>query len=353
MRKISTCAWFFACIGSEIGLFYHNKEDLLTIFCNNGINIHLYRTQVEILRKTCLVNLVKLVKPTVPAGQRGARRQLFALILPVLIVFTMALSACGPGLPGASDEEAGADAEGAGILYAGPADADAPNADLADASASDGGALDADTSESGTPDTNTPDANTPDADLVDANAPDASEEAQTEPFQDFLAIMSQRGQTSCTETGAGGYTYKLDCGSLSVSGADGAGLWRSDASWWVDGFRLGDVDGDGAEDFVFSLWKSFRFGKASPSRMGNDDETVRNHLFVYTVLSGHIKPIWGSSDLPCPIYSFELDPSGRVTPVSSGMLLKTCEGEYRDDFSQTETTERVYAWEKWGFVPIE
>jgi hypothetical protein len=229
---------------------------------------------------------------TVPVEQRGARRQLFVLILPVLIVFTVALSACGPGLPVAPDNEAGADAEGA-------------------------------------------------------------EEGLTEPFQDFLDIMSQRGQAPCTETGAGGYAYNLECGTLSVSGAGGAVLWQSDPGRWVDGFRLGDVDGDGVEDFVFSLWKSYRFGKASPARMGNDDETVRNHLFVYTALSGHVKPIWGSSDLPCPVYSFELDPSGRVTPVSSGMLLRTREGEYRDDFSQTEATEHIYAWEKWGFVPIE
>ena len=185
----------------------------------------------------------------------------------------------------------------------------------------------------------------------DTNEP-ANPEGLTEPFTAFLEIMSTREAVSRTETGDGGYVYKLDEGLLSVSDADGAELWRSDDSWWVDDFRLGDVDGDGAQDYVFSLWKSYRFGDAHPSRMENDDERVRNHLFIYTVLPGHVKPVWMSSDLPCPIYSFELDPSGRVTPVSSGMLLRTSEGEYRGDFIRTAPVDRVYAWQGWGFVPM-
>ena len=174
----------------------------------------------------------------------------------------------------------------------------------------------------------------------------------TGPFKAFLEIMARREPVSHTEIGDGGYIYRLESGSFCVSDAVGVELWRSDISWWVDDFRLGDVDGDGVEDFVFSLWKSYRFGQAHPSRMKNDDETVRNHLFVYTILSGRAKAVWGSSDLPNPIYSFELDPSGSVTPVSSGMLLITYEGEYRDDFAQTTPVKRVYAWQKWGFAPL-
>ena len=237
----------------------------------------------------------------------NTRGRSFCVLLAVLV---LALSACGQDLPAAAPGE----------TAAGPVAA-------ADQEAADPGDVREDTA--------------------------ADEEGMTEPFQAFLGIMSQREGIVRAETGIDGYVYSLDRGSLSVSDADGAMLWRSDDAWWVDDFRLGDVDGDGVQDFVFSLWKSFRFGEAHPARMDNDDEKVRNHLFVYTVLSGHVKSIWGSSDLPYPIYSFELDPSGRVTPVSSGMLLKTREGKYTDDFSQTDAIERLYSWEGWGFVPIE
>jgi len=174
----------------------------------------------------------------------------------------------------------------------------------------------------------------------------------TEPFMEFLGIMEECETVSRTETGDGGYVYSLDGGVLSVCGTDGAELWRSKDEWWVDDFRLGDVDGDGRQDVVFTLWKSYRFGNVFPARMENDDETVRNHLFLYTVISGYMKPVWCSSALPRPICGFGLDPFGKVTPVNSGMLLITEEGEYTEDFSRTETVTYVYAWQKWGFVEV-
>ena len=192
-------------------------------------------------------------------------------------------------------------------------------------------------------------------DNTNETAPDTTvingSETLTGPYKAFLEIMARRESVSRTETGADGFIYNLDRGLLTVSDQDGTEFWRSDEGWWIDDFRLGDVDGDGVQDFVYSLWKSYRFGEAHPSRMENDDERVRNHLFVYTALPGRVKALWGSSDLPRPIYSFELDPSGRVTPVSSGMQLITYEGEYRDDFTQTTPVKHIYTWQGWGFVP--
>jgi hypothetical protein len=176
--------------------------------------------------------------------------------------------------------------------------------------------------------------------------------AQT-PFGAFLAVMETRESISRTETGESGYLYSLSGGILTISLADGREIWRSDAAWWVDDFRLGDVNGDGAQDVLFSLWKSYRFGNAKPARMENNDDRVRHHLFLYTVMPGHVREIWCSSDLPRPIYHFELDPSGEITPVSSGMLLRTEEGEYAEDFSRTQAILYQYAWQGWGFVPVD
>ena len=165
--------------------------------------------------------------------------------------------------------------------------------------------------------------------------------------------MEKRKPYSRTETGDGGYIYCLDSGVLSIALGSGAEIWRSSADWWVDDFRLGDVDGNGTQDILFTLWKSYRFGEAKPSRMENSDDRVYNHLFMYTVMPGYVKEVWCSSDLPRPIYRFELDPSGDVTPISSGMLLFTEEGEYQDDFSNTGSLTYKYAWQGWGFVPVE
>lgn len=176
------------------------------------------------------------------------------------------------------------------------------------------------------------------------------DENMTPSFEAFLKVVESREPVTHEETGDDGTLYRLESGVLTVFDENESELWRSKADWWVDDFRLGDVDGDGNQDFLFSLWKSYRFGDDKPARMENDDETVRNHLFLYTVSHGQVKSLWGSSDLPRPVFKFELEPLGEVTVVSSGMLLLTDEGEYRDDFTLTETTAHTYAWEGWGFV---
>jgi hypothetical protein len=175
----------------------------------------------------------------------------------------------------------------------------------------------------------------------------------TDDFIAFLAIKEGQQTLPRFESGEAGVWYCLQNGVLFVADENGEALWRSNDEWWVDDFRLGDVDGDGNEDFLMSLWKSYRFGNAHPAWLENDDETVRNHLFLYSVSEGAVYPIWCSSSLPRPLYRFELDPSGRVTPVSSGMLLRTDEGEYQEDFSQTAATAYVYAWQGWGFVEVD
>jgi predicted small lipoprotein YifL len=189
---------------------------------------------------------------------------------------------------------------------------------------------------------------------VGSEPPDAPPpDGITESFAAFRAEMEGRGggQTALEE---GGCRYALEDGVLAVTGPDGAEIWRSDPAWWVAGVALGDVDGDGGTDFCFTVWKSYRFGEAKPDRLENDDESVRCHLFLYTVKGGAARAVWCSSDLPRPILSFALDPGGEVTPVSSGMLLRTVEGFYAGASAPPEEAGAeafVYAWEGWGFVP--
>jgi hypothetical protein len=172
----------------------------------------------------------------------------------------------------------------------------------------------------------------------------------TPEFTAFARMKAKMPQQE-KEVLAEGYTYRLKKGRLAISDANSRVIWTSNDAWWVDDFRLGDVDGDGETDFLFSLWKSYSFGSEPPARLPNNDASVKNHLFLYTIRSGYAKQLWCSSNLPRPIYAFDLDPTGRKTPVASGMLLRTQEGEYTDDYHETEALSQVYTWEGWGFVP--
>lgn len=168
----------------------------------------------------------------------------------------------------------------------------------------------------------------------------------TDEFRAFMQNIPLDEAARRTET-TGGYSYVLEEGRLWFEDEAGKEIWRSDPYWYVEDFRLFDVDGDGAEDCLFSLWKSYSFHEGFDE---NDDPAVKNHLFLYTIRGGYAKALWASSNLPRPIYSFELS-EGTPTPVSTGAVLKTVEGVYSDDYSKDAQKEFTYTWQGWGFVP--
>ncbi|MDR3052407.1 MAG: hypothetical protein LBU48_00905 [Coriobacteriales bacterium] len=186
----------------------------------------------------------------------------------------------------------------------------------------------------------------------EAPAPTAARKSDpTEEYRAFLAIKERLPAVEKTVQGEA-CTYTLHAGSLVVSAADGSELWRSDPYWWVDDFALADVDGDGNEDFLFTLWKSYSFYGDPPQGVEADDPAVKNHLFLYSMRGSAAKQLWCSSNLSRPICTFELEHAAHLeSPVSSGMKLITQEGEYRADFAPLPTQTHEYLWEGWGFTP--
>jgi len=172
------------------------------------------------------------------------------------------------------------------------------------------------------------------------------EYGDTDAYREFLKAKKLCESVSRTET-SGDYTYVLEDGVLSFLDLDGEQIWRSDKYWFVDDFRLFDIDGDGNTDCLFSLWKSYSFYKGFDE---NDDPSVKNHLFLYTVRGGYAKSLWASSNLPRPIYSFEIS-EGTPNPAATGAVLRTVEGNYTEDYTRDEQTEFTYTWQGWGFVP--
>lgn len=172
------------------------------------------------------------------------------------------------------------------------------------------------------------------------------EYGDTNEYRKFIKVRALCESISRTET-SGDCSYVLENGVLEIFTLSGEQIWRSDEYWFVDDFRLFDVDGDGNVDCLFSLWKSYSFYKGFDE---NDDPSVKNHLFLYTIRNGMAKTLWASSNLPRPIYSFEIS-EGVRTPVSTGAILKTIEGKYAQDLSKSEEKSFTYTWQGWGFVP--
>ncbi len=122
-------------------------------------------------------------------------------------------------------------------------------------------------------------------------------------------------------------------------------IWHSPEEWWVDDFFLGDADNDGIDELGLVVWKTGSFGSKKPFWLEGEDTSFRNHLFLYKLINGEIKPVWQSSNLDQPNFRATL-----VDYNNDGRneLLVT-EGSYKD-FKLRKTT--LWEWNGWGFTKL-
>lgn len=138
--------------------------------------------------------------------------------------------------------------------------------------------------------------------------------------------------------------YTLQDGRLKVERGSSL-IWESPAQWWVDDFAVIDSTGDGVTDINFSVWKAGSFGSSKPFWTEENDQSVKNHFFVFDLIGGKIKAVWQSSNLDNPNTEFafaDVDNDGMQELV---ML----EGSYTDTGSSEAHSIVVWRWNTWGF----
>ena len=81
---------------------------------------------------------------------------------------------------------------------------------------------------------------------------------------------------------------------VSVSGVD---VYASPDEWRVFDAHVCDLDGDGADELVFLVWKQGSYGPYRPFWESGADDAWSQHVFVYGMRAGKIAPIWMSSAL--------------------------------------------------------
>ncbi len=113
----------------------------------------------------------------------------------------------------------------------------------------------------------------------------------------------------------------------------------------MDDFFLGDSDNNSIPELNLLVWKAGSFGPHKPFWVTEEDYSVKNHLFIFKLVEGVIKPVWQSSNLDRPNYKAGLaDLDGDGTNE-----LVVMEGEY-DDPGVREAG--VWRWNGWGFSKI-
>ncbi|NLF46200.1 MAG: hypothetical protein GX581_08995 [Syntrophomonadaceae bacterium] len=143
-------------------------------------------------------------------------------------------------------------------------------------------------------------------------------------------------------------SYRLEDHQVFVK-QDGNLIWVSPPEWKVTHLLLGDFDNDGQEDILMVLWKQGSFGSSRPAWSEGPDDEYSNHLFMYRLAAGKLKPVWCSSAIPYPILDIEAEPD------ENGIIaLIVTEGPptghlypLRKIFHREQT---IWEWQDWGFV---
>jgi hypothetical protein len=138
--------------------------------------------------------------------------------------------------------------------------------------------------------------------------------------------------------------YELKKGQLTIKD-NGKTLWQTPLEWWVDRYVVADSDSDGKLNINLSVWKQGNFGSHLPFWIQENDQSIKNHFFVFEFKNNQPKPTWQSSNLEHPNCEFafaDLDNDGRDELV-------VIEGEYREDLQCIGNYLAVWKWNGWGF----
>lgn len=139
--------------------------------------------------------------------------------------------------------------------------------------------------------------------------------------------------------------FTLTDGRLTVATGSNM-IWQTPPEWWVDYFFIGDANNDGSTELNFLVWKEGSFGPLKPFWLEEDDTDIKNHLFIFKLEDGNIKPVWQSSKLDRPNYlAALLDFNG-----DGDNELVALEGCYTDPEKLKMT---VWKWNGWGFSRME
>jgi len=143
-------------------------------------------------------------------------------------------------------------------------------------------------------------------------------------------------------------TYELKVGQLTIT-SNNKTVWQSPTTWWIDSFRLADVNNDGTADINMSVWKQGSFDKYLPIWQNQNDMSIKNHFFVFDLNEKlEVHPVWQSSNLAKPNCNFDIYD---INNDGKNELI-TQEGDYLEDYSCKTTNYGVWNWDQFGFTNI-
>jgi poly-gamma-glutamate synthesis protein (capsule biosynthesis protein) len=102
--------------------------------------------------------------------------------------------------------------------------------------------------------------------------------------------------------------------AIATSGSRWKTIWSSEPGWRVTGYSVGDANGDGKPDLVYTLWKRQQTWERPPGgglQVNPNGGDVLPHIFINSWERGGLNPLWQGSPRPEPVLSAVPVPIGR------------------------------------------
>ena len=115
----------------------------------------------------------------------------------------------------------------------------------------------------------------------------------------------------------------------------GVAVFASPDEWRVFDAHVCDLDGNGADELVFLVWKQGSYGPYRPFWESGTDDAWSQHVFVYGMRAGKIAPIWMSSALGSYVACEWMEPDGTL-------VLEAPDGGLTS-----------WRWGSWGFELVD
>ncbi len=168
----------------------------------------------------------------------------------------------------------------------------------------------------------------------------------------YIALLEQRGSSNYNTFYDWGNDTKVEATTLIdhrlIVRNDARILFRSEGTWNVRNFLIGDFNNDGVDELGIGFFRKGDYGAdlefLKPRRGEND--SFHLFLYQYSAVENKFKLIWGSSTLPHPMSNMEL------IKLDDTNVLKVAEGSYEEwDESQNLAAQKIsfWIWNEWWF----
>jgi hypothetical protein len=128
-------------------------------------------------------------------------------------------------------------------------------------------------------------------------------------------------------------------------------IWQSPPDWQVTQFVIADSINDGRPHLNLVVWKRGSYGTYRPFWFEGPDDEYCNHLYVFDLVHGVMKPVWMSSKIEPPIINLQIyDADG---DGQNELVVK--EGSLNSSGSSVSYIPKttIWRWDVWDFYRVD